>query len=278
MANSSLKSCAMNPAVTRKGLRCFRGLSFCLALLAAAHAYAAPLDDAAERYRGYMIDDIGRALAGARTLREYVGARDLEGAKHAWIDSRAGWERSEVFTSGFAPDLDEKIDAWPDAHSGFHAIEARLFGADVVDVAEQTDSLIAHLTELDAQIHGIALTPQGLLNGITRLAYEVGESKVDGGESRFSGTSLDDMRNNVDGIALAYGTIFAAEIEARDPKLAASIRARIDDLAKALDVSDLKRVDPARLRTLSEELVVALQASAQKVGLARPTLEEATSR
>src|ERR1700755_3331248 len=53
------------------------------------------------------------------------------------------------------------------------------------------------------------LTPQGLLDGTARLAYEVGESKADGGESRISGTSLDDMRNNVAGIEFAYRTIFA---------------------------------------------------------------------
>jgi len=244
----------------------------------ATRADAAPLDEAAERYRSYIIEDIGRALAGARTLREYVGARDLSGAKQAWIDARAGWERSEVFTSGFAPDLDEKIDAWPDATSGFHAIEARLFGADMVNVEEQTDALILHLAELDAEIRHIALTPQGLLNGITRLAYEVGESKVDGGESRFSGTSLDDMRHNADGVALAYRTIFATALEASDPKLAAAIQSRVEELRKVLDVPDLKRVDPAKLRVLSEELVVALQGSAQKIGLARPTLEEPSPR
>jgi iron uptake system component EfeO len=265
------------------GARRSRCRSLCLAFLVAtgtvvSHADAASLDEAAERYRSYMIEDIGRALAGARSMREYVVARDLGGAKQAWIDSRAGWERSEVFTSGFAPDLDQKIDAWPDARSGFHAIEARLFGANTVNVEEQTDTLIAHLAELDAEVRHIALTPQGLLNGITRLAYEVGESKMDGGESRFSGTSLDDMRNNVDGIRLAYRTIFAAALEASDPKLATSIQTRIDELGNALDVANLKRVDPAKLRTLSEELVVALQASAPKIGLGKPSLEESSSR
>ena len=98
-------------------------------------AVAAPLDDAAEQYRPYMIEGIGQALAGARDLREQIAAHDLAGAKKAWISARAGWERSEVFTAGFVPELDAEIDAWPNAVSGFHAIEAKLFGAGSTDAA-----------------------------------------------------------------------------------------------------------------------------------------------
>jgi hypothetical protein len=46
-------------------------------------AHAAPLDDAAERYRPYMIDGIGSALAGAKELRERILADDLVGARKA---------------------------------------------------------------------------------------------------------------------------------------------------------------------------------------------------
>jgi len=52
-------------------------------------ATAAPLDAAAERYRPYMIDGIGSALAGARELRERVAANDLTGAKKAWLSARS---------------------------------------------------------------------------------------------------------------------------------------------------------------------------------------------
>jgi iron uptake system component EfeO len=44
------------------------------------------------------------------------------------------------------------------------------------------------------KIRDTRLTGQGMLEGTAKLAYEIGESKADGGESRFSGTSLDDMR------------------------------------------------------------------------------------
>lgn len=243
-------------------------------LLAAATARAETLDDAAERYRPFMAKDIDAALAGAQALRQRVAANDVEGAQKAWIEARTGWEHAEVFTSGFVAELDEEIDAWPNALTGFHAIEAKLFGARSADVGPETDRLIYYLSDLDVKIHHTPLNAQGLLTGAARLAYEVGESKADGGESRFSGTSLADMRNNVAGIALVYQTCFAPALEARDAKLAASARTRLDRLQGLLGATELKAIDPDRLRAASEDLVVTLQAAAPVLGLIKPTLEE----
>jgi iron uptake system component EfeO len=245
-----------------------------LAALAIPAAHAEALEDAAERYRPYMIEEVDQALTGARMLRDRIGANDVDGAKKAWIAARIGWERAEVFTSGFVAELSEMIDAWPNALTGFHAIEAKLFGAGAVDVDEEINALIYHLTDLDVKIRYTPLNAQGLLDGTARLAYEVGESKADGGESRYSGTSLDDMRNNVAGIQLAYAVIFAPAVEAADPKLAMTTKETIDELVTLLDVRDLKRLEPAKLRAKSEELVVLLQTAAPKIGLKTPTLED----
>jgi iron uptake system EfeUOB component EfeO/EfeM len=239
-------------------------------------AHAAPLDDAAERYRPYLIEGIGQALTGARHLRERVTAKDMPGARKAWISARAGWERSEVFTAGFVPELDAQIDAWPNAHSGFHAIEAKLFGANHIDAEGETDALVDHLDSLYGKLRDMPLTRQGLLDGTVRLAYEVGESKADGGESRISGTSLDDMRNNVAGIDCAYRTIFAAGLEAADGKLAGAVDRRIEQLKTIVAAPDLQHVDVAALRRSSEELVVTLQDASSKLGLRRSTLEAAS--
>ena len=81
-----------------------------------------------------------------------------------------------------------------------------------------------------------------------RLAYEVGESKADGGESRISGTSLDDMRNNVAGIDFAYRTIFADALKAADAKLADTVASRIEQLKATVAAPDLPHVD---IRTLA---------------------------
>ena len=253
---------------------CLLLLCTIVALAAVRQVSASPLESAADSYRRYLIDDINQALDGARALRERVAARDLGGARTAWISARAGWERSEVFTTGFVPALDQQIDAWPNASQGFHGIEAKLFGASHIDVGAETDALIGHLADLRAQLDHIDLVPQRLLNGIARLAFEVGGNKADGGESRLSGTSLNDMRSNADGIALAYRVIFADAVEAGDPKLAGAARAAVERLQAAVKIADLRNLDADKLRADGEELVALLQMAAPKIGLDKPTLEE----
>lgn len=248
----------------------------CLLLAAgwATHASATSLDDAAESYRSYLIEDIGQALKGARALRDRIAAKDIAGAKRAWIEARIGWERSEVFTAGFVPELDQQIDAWPNASDGFHGIEARLFGANSTDVRAEADALVAHLAELDQQLRNLRLTPQGLLNGIARLAYEIGGNKADGGESRVSGTSLNDMRSNADGIELAYRVIFLKAIETSAAPLAQAAQAAIQRVKAGVRISNLRDLDSEKLRTDSEMLIAVLQSAAPKIGLSSPTLEE----
>jgi iron uptake system component EfeO len=246
------------------------------ALAPGAPAFAGLLDDSAERYRSAMLESIGESLSGGRALRERIAAQDVAGAKAAWIAARAGWERSEVFTVGFVPELDARIDAWPNATRGFHAIEAKLFGAGSLDVQPHADALVVDLDALHRRLQDMTLTPQGLLDGLARLAYEVGESKADGGESRISGTSLMDMQNNVAGIEFAYRMIFADALTAADGKAARAIEERIRELNMIVAPPDLRRVDIPALRRASERLVVALQGAAIPLGLRRPSLEAAT--
>ncbi|WP_354211323.1 MULTISPECIES: EfeM/EfeO family lipoprotein [unclassified Bradyrhizobium] len=249
----------------------------CLALLAASAgaraANAGAIEEGAERYRPYLIEGVASALVGARALGERAAAADLPGAKKAWLSARAGWERSEVFTAGFVPELDAQIDAWPNASRGFHAIEAKLFGAASTDVADDAASLVEDLNDLQGRLKDIKLTPQGLLDGTVRLAYEVGESKADGGESRISGTSLDDMRNNIAGLDFAYRTIFSVALKTVDGKLDEVVTNRIEQLQAIAATPDLPRVNIADLRQTSEELVVALQSASIRLELQRPTLE-----
>lgn len=239
-------------------------------------ASAATVDETAEKYRPYLLEGIGQALKGAQALQERVAANDLQGARQAWLSARAGWERSEVFTGGFFPDLDEKIDAWPNATTGFHAIEAKLFGANRIDVEADAKALVEHLATMHAKVGEVQLTPQGLLNGTAQLAYELGEGKSDGGESRISGTSLDDMRSNIAGIEAAYSIIFASAIEAADPVLSGTARSEIEKLKTLLGVKSLKDIDTRMLRQLTEEFVVVLQNAAPKIGLSRPVLESSS--
>ena len=144
--------------------------------LTATTAKADTLDAAAERYRPLMTEEIEHSLDGARAMRLALLSGGVDEAQKAWIASRVGWERAEVFTSGFT-ELDREIDAWPNAATGFHAIEAKLFGANRLDVQPETDALIFHLTDLRVKIRDTRLSAQGLLEGAAKLAYEVGEKQ-----------------------------------------------------------------------------------------------------
>jgi iron uptake system component EfeO len=234
---------------------------------------AATFDSAIGRYRSQLVEDIDKSINGAKKLRDSVSRGDVAAAQLAWIDARVGWERSEVFTSGFAPELDREIDAWPNGATGFHAIETKLFGAGRTDVGSEIDELLHSLSDMEATARNAKLISQGLFDGLTRLAYEVGESKLDGGESYLSGTSINDMRNNVDGIELAYNMIFAPVIESRDRGHDTEVLHLIAELKTMLAERDLRQIDQEKLRALSEELVFALQITAPAIALARPTLE-----
>src|SRR5437763_1781089 len=61
-------------------------------------------DAAIERYRSLLVADVDRSVADVERLRDSVASGDLTAAKQAWIEARVGWERAEVFTSGFAPE------------------------------------------------------------------------------------------------------------------------------------------------------------------------------
>jgi iron uptake system component EfeO len=233
-----------------------------------------PLDAAAERYRPELASSIEQCFASAQQLRDRLAAGDLQGAQQAWVAARVGWERAEVFTSGFTSELDAEIDSWPSATGGFHFIEARLFGAKRTDVRPEADALLFYLQDLRVKIRDTVLTGQGMLEGSAKLAYEIGESKADGGESRFSGTSLDDMRNNAAGIDAAYRLVFESELQARDPGLATGLRGRIQQLREQLQAHTLAELDAGQIRHASEDLVLSLQQAAPVLGLDKPSLAD----
>ncbi len=250
-------------------------LTFACAITAQAQA-ADTLSKGAADYKPFAVEHIGMALAGAKELQAAVKSGDLKAAQAAWIKSRKGWEAAEPITGEFFSKLDEAIDAWPDAKQGYHAVEAALFSGKLEEIDAPVDRLVADLAEFGKQLSApsFKFTPQGLLNGVTKLAYEVGENKSKGGESRYAGTSLTDMYENVEGIEAVYKLAFDGVLKARDAKLAARIVDKIEDVEKLVKVKDLKSVDQPALKKAGEELAVLLQSSAAKLKLKKPAVGE----
>jgi iron uptake system component EfeO len=255
------------------------GALLTILLLAAAGARAEAADTlakGAKDYKPYAVEKIGNALAGAKELQAAVKAGDVNAAQAAWIKSRKGWEAAEPITGEFFPKLDEAIDAWPDAKQGYHALEAALFTGKLNDIGAPVDKLVADLAEFSKQVSApsFKFTPQGLFNGVTKLAYEIGENKSKGGESQYAGTSLDDMYQNVEGVEAVYKVVFHETLQARDAKLAERILDKIEDVEKLVKVKDLKSIDRPALKQAGEELAVLLQSAAPKLKLKKPTVGE----
>jgi iron uptake system component EfeO len=247
--------------------------SFVTAPGAASSGRVVSLEAAAGAFRSYVLEEVGQSLAAARTMRDRMANHDLEGAQRAWLAARGGWESSEVVTAEYFPDLDRAIDGWPDADRGFHAIEARLFGAHSTDALPAADELLGHLAEFQRQLRATTLTAQRLLNGVTRLTYEIGEDKAGGGESPFSGNSLAEIGNNVAAIAAVYQQVLAPAARQKRAKLSVRVAAEVDRLGALVMAPSLRELDQTALRELSEILTEDLAGLGQQLGLEKPSLE-----
>ena len=259
-------------------------IKLCCALLAFAFvAFAAPCADAADplakgvsNYKPFAVEHIGIALRGGKELQAAVKAGDAKAAQAAWIKSRKGWEAIEPITGEFFAKLDEAINSWPDAKQGYHAVEAAVFAGKLGDVGATVDKLVADLGEFEKQLSapGFTLTPQGLLNGATKLAYEIGENKSKGGESPYAGTSINDIFENNEGIEAVYKLVFHDALKVRDAKLAKQIIDKIEEVEDQVKGKDLKSVNQPALKKAGEELAVLLQTSAAKLKLKKPAVGE----
>lgn len=255
-------------------------VSFAMAAVVAVAASRGEAADSlaagAKAYKPFAVERIGLALAGARELQAAVKAGDAKAAQAAWIKSRKGWEAAEPITGEFFGELDEAIDAWPDAKQGYHAIEAPLFAGKLDEVKAPTDKLVADLAEFHRRLAAanFRFKPQGLLNGASKLAYELGENKSKGGESPYAGTSLLDMQENVEGLEAVYKLAFAGALKARDAKLADAIHGKIEEVERLVKIADIRQLDQPALRKAAEELAVLLQNAAPKLGLKKPAFGE----
>lgn len=245
-------------------------LAFTLALaLFAGTAGAAGVDS----FRPYAAGLMDRLVQGVERLDAAVEDGNLDAAQSAWIDARYGWERGETFYAVFFPEYDTSIDSWPDAEHGFHALEVALFKQRDLDAAaELSERLLEDVRGLQAAFAATELTEQGLMDGLAGLAFEIGAAKAGGGESPFSGTSLQDMRNNMVGVETTYYLVFAPELSERKPQLHRAILNSMVELTAALRAENISQLDQQQVMRLSERLAGQLVRAAEPLGLEPPSM------
>lgn len=264
------------PRVLPRPAVLFSAAAIAVAATAASGQGADTVAKGAEGYKAYVVEQIGGTLAGVKDMQAAIKAGDAKAAQAAWIKSRVGWERVEPITAEFFGELDEVIDPWPDAKHGYHAIEARLFAGNLAELSAPTEKLVADVAAFYKAVRapGFQFSAQGLLDGAAKLAYELGEKKAQGGESPYAGTSLIDMRDNLQGIDTLYKSVLQAPLKAKDAKLAQSIAEKIGEVETTLKAPDIKSLDQAKLHKSAEELAVLLQEAAPHLALKKPSLSE----
>lgn len=239
-------------------------------LFASGAAHAASMSEGAKTYKPFIVEQIGKAIAGATDMQAAVKAGDLSKAQAAWVASRRGWEAMEPVTGTYFDEFDKAIDPWPDAKTGYHAIEVVLFSAKKTDGLDQpVADLLATMAKLQKRVSDktFGFAPQKLLEGTANLAYEVGEEKSGGGESPYAATSIVDMQENVAGIAVAWKVVFADTLKKKDARLAAIIDERISNLGKLVKVPDIKSMDAKKVHVAGEELAALMLQAAPTLGL-----------
>ena len=239
----------------------------------AGGAHAQSLSEGAKAFKPFVVEHAGKALAGAKEMQAAVKANDAKAAQAAWIKSRRGWEAIETVIAEIFPEFDKKVDPWPDAKQGYHAIEAALFAGKVSAIDAATDQLVADIAAFEKKIARIRLRPQALLNGVSKLAYEIGESKSKGGESPYAATSHIDMQENVEGLEACWKLVFEPALKRRDGKLANLIHDRIEALEKLVAVDDIRKLDQRAVHVAGEELAALIQQAAPRLRLKTTKLE-----
>jgi len=234
----------------------------------------AQLDQAAAAYKQTAAADIQSVVAGVERIVAALQQGDIASARQAWIDARVGWERSEIFTVDLFPDLDKAIDDWPHVRAGFHALEARLFAPNQpppITVALQLLELVQRFQRVFAQAN---FTGFYLIAGMATQVYDIGRNEWTGGESAASGTSLDDLKHNFEGLDRVWRGIFEPAVLAKAPELSKKIDEQIAGVEALLEVPTIDELDGATLKQESEKLAGMLSKAAVTLGWRAPVYEE----
>jgi|SRR5579871_6890684 len=230
--------------------------------------------DATAAYRQVLNGEIDATIAAAQRMEAAMAQGDLAGARKYWIESHAGWERLEVITVDLFPDQQDGIDGWPKPKSGYHAIEAWLFGPTTLVPKWAVDDLLDQLDRFKRLFAQSELNGYFLIAGAATMTYAIGADEADGSESAVSGTSLDDMRHNIEALQYLWKTVFASALAVNHKPLADEIFTRMAGLYALVDVTDMKDLDTPLVQQESYALAGKLAEAAVAFGWIAPTYKD----
>jgi iron uptake system component EfeO len=218
--------------------------------------------------------DIQSIVDGVQRMSDALRQGDIAGARQAWIDARVAWQRSEIFTVDLFPDFDKIIDGWPNAATGFHAVEIKLFAENAQPPIAETQQLLEKVQSYQRVFGQLPFKGQYLIAGMATLAYEMSESKAKGGESTASGTSLNDLQHNMEGLERGWNFMFLDVVMAKKPELAKRVNEEIAGLKAMLSIPSLDLLQPGAFEKQAELLAGSLADSAVALGWKAPNYTE----
>lgn len=244
-------------------------------------AFIGPLSE----YKVYLAMQGSALVSSVTALAEAIEAGDLEQARSLYQAARTPYNRIEAVTDRIS-DLKNAIDPVADylekreedpAFTGFHRIEYGLFSAGSTDgLAPVAEKLVADVTALKQRLREMKLGPEDLANSAANLATRLAEGPASHGASRYAGTDLAELSDNLDGLAKMAGLLKPVLSEAApdvardvDEKLSAT-RTALDAFKGADGFPTFDKVDEAARKALAksfEDLATALLRINQAVGL-----------
>jgi iron uptake system component EfeO len=160
--------------------------------------------DAVATYRAFLTRQAELLVAHTQRFAAAVKAGDVAQAKALYPVARAPYERIEPVAE-MIDDLDAQIDAREgdvpsDEWRGFHRIERGLWAENnTAGLAPVADQLVAAVTELQAGVQTVELSPSLVADTAVDLLNDVGTNKVTGEENRYARTDLFDAAASLGG-------------------------------------------------------------------------------
>jgi len=243
-------------------------------MTALAENDSSAFDAATQAYRKVAEGEIDAIITSAQRMAAAMQQGDLVGARKHWIESHAGWERLEVITVDLFPDQQYGIDGWPRAKTGYHAIEAWLFGPTALVPKWAVDDLLDQLDRFRRLFAEADLNGYFLLAGAATMTYAIGADEADGSESAVSGTSLDDMRHNIEALQYLWKTVFADALAVKHKGLADDILTQMAGLYALVDVPNMKLLDRSLVQQEAYGLAEKLAEAAVAFGWIAPKYKD----
>ncbi len=195
-------------------------------------AFIGPLAE----YRVYLNRRASALVKATATLSDRIEAKDLDGARAAWIEAREPW-RQMAPVAGRMGDLVNRMDPLAiylqgqesdPAFAGFHRIEYGLWAQNSTDgLAPVAAGLAADAVELQTRIKALELTPPDLAANAADLARRVADQAA-GGQVPYSQTDLTEFTADLEGItrsAMLVDPLVAAANSATSAALHQAIEA-----------------------------------------------------